>query len=508
MTTSFTYGAKRAEAPAAEAPAAEALIRFVAEHELKDAGTSFIHPQIDALLRSSFEKGLFQGKPEQTEVIPTLGLHEASYIVFVGFVPGSGTDGLRHAAAAAAKALKSIRVNKAEVAVQPVWLGEGTTSASAAAQAITEGLLLALHDRQPLKKESKDRFALLEIAFRPDEHSAAELGEASEWESGISKGKVVAEAVAYARDLTNLPGNDLTPERLAFHAEELATEFDLEIEVIDEWSAAEQGMGGLLGIGQGSVNPPRMIVVHYKGAPESKDVWGLIGKGITFDTGGISLKKAPGMEEMISDMGGAAAVLGAVRALAELKAEVNVLAVIPAAENMPSDRAIKPGDVIRTMSGYTVEVVNTDAEGRVVLADGLTTAIRRGATKLVDVATLTGAVMVTLGFEATGAVTNNEALMAEVAEAGVRAGERIWQLPAYPEFKKSLRSDAADLKNSGGRYGGASSGGLFIGHFAEGLPWVHLDIGGTAWLEGARGWEPKGGTGVMVRTLVELTAKK
>lgn len=325
------------------------------------------------------------------------------------------------------------------------------------------------------------------------------------WEQGIVRGQIIADGVGYARDLTNLPGNDLTPERLAFHAEELANTHDLEIEVIDEWTATEQGMGGLLAVGQGSINPPRMIVIHYKGAPESSETWGLIGKGITFDTGGISLKKAPGMEEMISDMGGAAAVLGAVKAIAELKAQVNLIAVIPTAENMPSDRAYKPGDVIRTMSGYTVEVVNTDAEGRIVLADGLTTAIRRGATKLVDVATLTGAVMITLGYEATGAVTNNDQLMSEVIQASEKSGEQVWPLPTYPAFKKALKSDAADLKNAGSSYGGASIGGLFIGHFAEDLPWVHLDIGGTAWIESSRGWEPKGATGVMVRTLVELT---
>jgi leucyl aminopeptidase len=247
-----------------------------------------------------------------------------------------------------------------------------------------------------------------------------------------------------------------------------------------------------------------MIVLHYKGAPDQEEAWGLIGKGITFDTGGISLKKGPGMEDMISDMGGAAAVLGAMRIIGELKPEVNIIAVIPTAENMPSAQAFKPGDVIKMMNGLTVEIVNTDAEGRLVLADGLTTAIRRGATQLVDVATLTGAVLVALGTEATGAVTNNEALMQQLQQAAVRSGERVWQMPTYPEYKKQLRSDAADLKNSGGRYAGTITGGLFIGAFAEDLPWVHLDIAGTAYLDKSRGIEPKGATGVMVRTLVEL----
>lgn len=502
MTTTIQVGNRQA----GEA-APDALVRFIIEEELK--GTSgLLHPQIDGQLRGGYAKGLFQAKPEQAECMPSLGLIEQPYIVFVGYAPGSGADGLRNAGAAAAKALKKVRAARAEFLLTASALEQdlGAIGAEAAAQAMTEGIQLALHDRQPLKKEEQGRYGLNELIYRFEEGFGGAQADSELWKSGADKGQILTASVAYARDLTNLPGNDLTPERLSFHAEELASQYELEIEVMDEWTAIEQGMGGLLGVGQGSVNPPRMIVIHYKGAPDSSEVWGLIGKGITFDTGGISLKKAAGMEEMISDMGGAAAVLGALRALAELKAEVNVLAVVPTAENMPSDRALKPGDVIRMMSGHTVEVVNTDAEGRLVLADGLTTAIRRGATKLVDVATLTGAVMVTLGYEATGAVTNNDALMTDVLRASERAGERVWQLPAYPEFLKGLKSDAADLKNSGSQYGGASKGGMFIGYFAEGLPWVHLDIGGTAWLEAARGWEPKGGTGVMVRTLVELTA--
>lgn len=499
MAPSFTYGTMRDDT------AAEAIVRFISEKELKSGG-AIIEPRMDQQLQSGYAKGLFQGKPNQTQVFSTLGLLDATYVVFAGFAPDGGTIGLRSAAAAAAKALKSVKAESVEVRFNKALFEQGIAEvgAEAVAQSVTEGLLLALHDRMPLKRENKERFQLNEVVYVPEAGFMSDASDKEAWEKGAARGKLLSECVAYARDLTNLPGNDLTPERLAYHAEELASEFDLEIEVIDEWTAAEQGMGALLAVGQGSVNPPRMIVIHYNGAPESSEVWGLIGKGITFDTGGISLKKGLGMEEMISDMGGAAAVLGALRALAELKAEVNALVVIPAAENMPSDRAFKPGDVLRTMSGYTVEVVNTDAEGRLVLADGLTTAIRRGATKLVDVATLTGAVMITLGYEATGAVTNNEPLMKEVLQASERAGERIWQLPAYPEFMKELRSDAADLKNGGGRYGAASKAGMFIGHFAEGLPWVHLDIGGTGWLETNRSLEPKGGTGVMIRTLVEL----
>lgn len=502
MNVQFTYGLN-----AANHAAADAVIRFVSEAELRqgEASELIVQPQIDTALRGLLAKGLFKAEPEQVEVIATLGLYPASNIIFVGIAQAAGAKGLRLAAAAAAKALKRLRAESVQLLLPDAVLGAIVTTigASKTAQAITEGLLLALHERQPMKRDQIERFTLKEVAFVP-QGTAMAATKQELWENGIARGKLFTEGVSFARDLTNLPGNDLTPERLANYAEELALELDMEIEVIDEWSAAEQRMGGLLGVGQGSIHPPRMIVIHYKGAPQSNEVLGLIGKGITFDTGGISLKRGEGMEEMISDMGGAAAVLGAVKIIGELKPAVNIIAVIPTAENMPSDRAFKPGDVLRTMSGYTVEVVNTDAEGRLVLADGLTTAITRGATKLVDVATLTGAVSVALGIEATGAVSNNEALMQEVLGAAERSGERIWQLPAYPEYKKLIRSDAADLKNSGGRYAGTITGGLFIGHFADGLPWVHLDIAGTAWLDSSRGWEPKGATGVMVRTLVEL----
>lgn len=501
MSVQFTYGVR-----GTDQSVADATIRFVSKKELIPGATAgpIVQPQIDDALRGLYAKGLFKAESEQTEILSTLGLYPAAHIVFVGLEQEGGATSLRLAAAAAAKALKKLHAETVQVLL-PIALLEGQAELGAehAAQALTEGLLLALHERQPLKREPNERFTLKEVAFVP-QGAAVTAEDAALWEQGIAKGKLYVEGVALARDLTNLPGNDLTPERLAYHAEELARELDLEIEVIDEWSAAEQRMGGLLGVGQGSINPPRMIVIHYKGNPDSEEAWGLIGKGITFDTGGISLKRADGMQEMISDMGGAAAVLGAIRVIGELKPAINVIAVIPTAENMPSDRALKPGDVLRMMSGHTVEIVNTDAEGRLVLADGLTTAITRGATRLVDVATLTGAVSVALGTQATGAVTNNDELFKLVQKASERAGERVWQLPSYPEYKKQIKSDAADLKNSGGRYAGTITGGLFIGHFAEDLPWVHLDIGGTAWLESSRGWEPKGATGVMVRTLIEL----
>lgn len=322
-------------------------------------------------------------------------------------------------------------------------------------------------------------------------------------DKAIAEAIIFSDATNYARDLTNMPSNKLTPSTLADEAMKLAGMGGMICHVLGETEIQTLGMGGLSAVGQGSAHAPQMIVLNYHGSTQSDTVYGLVGKGITFDTGGISLKKADGMEEMISDMGGAAVVLGVMQALVRLKLELNVIAVIPAAENMPSGTAYKPGDIITTMSGRTIEVLNTDAEGRIVLADAMTYARQLGATKLIDVATLTGAVLVALGDVATAAITNNDAFLGQFLKAANRSGERVWQLPVYPEFKEMLKSSVADLKNStGSRLAGTITAGLFIGTFADDIPWIHLDTGGTAWLWKARGMDPQGATGAMVRTLL------
>ncbi len=323
-------------------------------------------------------------------------------------------------------------------------------------------------------------------------------------EHTISEAITYSDATNYARDLTNMPSNMLTPSSLADEAMKLAADrSEMSCHVLGMTEIQSLGMGGLSAVGQGSAHQPKMIVLNYQGSSQSDIVYGLIGKGITFDTGGISLKKADGMEEMISDMGGAAVVLGVMQALSRLKLRVNVVAVIPAAENMPSSTAYKPGDIITTMSGRTIEVLNTDAEGRVVLADAITYARKLGATKLIDVATLTGAVLVALGDVATAAITNDDAFLTQLMKAAGRSGEKVWQLPVFPEYKEMLKSSVADLKNStGSRLAGAITAGLFIGTFADEIPWIHLDTGGTAWLWKARGMDPQGATGAMVRTLL------
>ncbi|WP_379155884.1 leucyl aminopeptidase [Paenibacillus sp. sgz5001063] len=445
--------------------------------------------------------GLFSGKLNQTYVLPIESLPELPVVILAGSGSGLlGEEELRLLAAQTARAALRLKVHKLIVQIPDTWSQLTAIGAEEASQAISEGLVLGSYCRKHYKRE-QPVYKGLESAVLHMERQA-ETAESMEWVEGIKLGKAFGDATNLARQLTNLPGNLLTPSALSMAAIEIAERHGFPAEVLDEQEIEQKGMGGLLAVGKGSVHPPRMIVIRYQGASQWENVTAIVGKGITFDTGGISLKRAPGMENMISDMGGAATVLGVMDALGTLRPRINVVMVIPSAENMPAANAFKPGDIVTTLSGRTIEILNTDAEGRVVLADALTYSLEWGAERIIDVATLTGAVVSVLGDIATGAVTNNEAMMEELEIAALRAGERIWRLPVYPEFREMLRSEVADIRNAAGRYGGATTAGLFIGEFAEGLPWIHLDIAGTAFLSKERGVNPKGATGVMVRTLL------
>ncbi|MFE4570464.1 leucyl aminopeptidase [Paenibacillus chitinolyticus] len=376
----------------------------------------------------------------------------------------------------------------------------GAASAAKTVFTVAEGLLLGAYRIATYAREAKPRqeLAAAQLFVQRD----ALNGEALQ--AAVAAAEAYAVATNYARDLTNLPGNLLLPSDLAKEAEKLAGQFGIACEVLNEQAIVERGMGALAAVGLGSANPPRMITLSYDGDPSSGEVLGLVGKGVTFDTGGISIKPAGGMEEMISDMGGAAVLLGLLIVVGRLKPRINLRIVIPAAENMPSGTAMRPGDVITTLSGRTVEVLNTDAEGRLILADGVTYAIEKGATRLIDIATLTGAVLVSFADVATSAQTNDDAFLASVLQASIQAGEKVWQLPNFPEYREMLRSTVADIKNAAAhKWAGAIMGGSFIEAFIEDKPWIHLDTGGTAWLWGDRGIDPKGGTGAMVRTLAE-----
>jgi leucyl aminopeptidase len=321
----------------------------------------------------------------------------------------------------------------------------------------------------------------------------------------VERGRILGECSNLARELANEPGNTLTPREFAARAAKLASDVGVSVEVLDEKQIADLGMGLLLGVARGSSEPPRLMVFRHDpaGAPDAP-VLGLVGKGITFDTGGISIKPADGMERMKDDMAGGAAVACAMRAIALLGAPIRVIGVVPTTENMPGGRAIKPGDILKSAEGKTVEVINTDAEGRLILGDGLWYARKLGATHLVDVATLTGAVVVALGKMTTGLFGTPDAFVEKVRRVANQAGDRSWPMPTFDDYMEQLKSEIADFTNTGGRAGGSITAALFLKEFTGGLPWVHMDIAGTAWADDAKPYMPKGATGVAVRTLAAL----
>jgi leucyl aminopeptidase len=368
---------------------------------------------------------------------------------------------------------------------------------TAATRAVVEGILLGTYKDTRYKSEVKDEKRLTAV------HLYAGAGQEDAAAAGLMQGEAVAAGVAFARDLVNQPAADLWPDRLATIAATMATAEGLACDIYGDEALAGLGAGALLGVGRGSDRPPRLI--HLRHRPEGVDgsaPIAFVGKGITFDTGGYSIKTAQGMETMKGDMAGAAAVLGAMLTVARLRPAVAIDAVIASAENMISGRAMRPGDVLTSMSGKTIEVNNTDAEGRLVLADAVTFAIRQGARELIDLATLTGACVVALGTICTGVMGNQQEAVDRVLAAASAAGERMWQLPLFDEYREGLRSEIADMRNSGGRYAGAQIGAIFIKEFAGATPWVHLDIAGPSWQDKETPLGPKGATGVGVRTLV------
>ncbi len=382
------------------------------------------------------------------------------------------------------------------------FVAEPSTDADAL-QAVVEGAILADYDtdRYRTERNSERRIDRLDLA-------TGGAGPMEAARAAVERGRVIAEAQNFTRNLVNEPSNKMTPSLLAQRATDLAARWGLECDVFGPEDIQRMKMGAFWSVAQGSEEPPRLIVLRYSrpDAPESP-VIGLIGKGITFDTGGISIKPAENMHEMKTDMAGGATMLGVMQAIAQLKPKARVVAVVPATENMPSGKAYKPGDVITSMSGKTIEVLNTDAEGRLVLADALTFAKQQGCTVLIDAATLTGAVTVALGNITTGVFGWNKEWVNRVLSSAAAVGDRMWELPVDDEYRDLYKSQIADLANTGGRYGAAITGAMFVGEFAGGTPWVHLDIAGTRWSNEEKPYLGKGPTGSPVRTLVHLLTR-
>ena len=418
----------------------------------------------------------------------------ARRIAFVGLGGGSDFTVDRARRVAAAMGLVARKKKIARVA----FVAEGVLESPDMMQALAEGLTLADFEPGRYKTAGYEPFHLQRTGIIVAERSRAAAAEA------VRKGQIVAEHCNMARQLDNEPANALTPSVFASRLADMACSRGLAVDVLDEAAIERLGMGMLLGVGRGSAEPPRLVQVRYDPphAPATP-VLGFVGKGITFDTGGISIKPAVDMDRMKDDMAGGAAVVCAMRALAELEAPVRVVGVVPIAENMPGGRALRPGDVLRSASGKTVEVLNTDAEGRLILGDALWHARQLGATHLFDIATLTGAISIALGRITSGLFGTPPAFVEHVRGIAERAGDRCWPLPLFEEYKDQLRSEIADMVNTGGRIGGAITAAIFLQEFTGGLPWVHMDIAGTAWADENKPFMPKGPTGVGVRTLIE-----
>jgi leucyl aminopeptidase len=381
----------------------------------------------------------------------------------------------------------------------------GDVDVTGFAQAIAEGLTLGEFDAGSYKTSADGTGPAPACTIVLQEMTDTSPESRPRVTASIERGRLLAECSNLARTLANEPGNTLTPREFASRSASIAAQGGIAVEILDEKQIEALGMGLLLGVARGSSEPPRVIVLRHD--PPAAPPWpvlGLVGKGITFDTGGISIKPAEGMERMKDDMAGGAAVVCAMRAIGLLGAPVRVVGVVPATENMPGGRAIKPGDVLKSAEGRTVEVINTDAEGRLVLGDGLWYARRLGATHLVDVATLTGAIVVALGKITSGILGAPDAWVELVRRVADRAGDRVWPLPIFEEYKEQLKSEIADMVNTGGRPAGAITAAVFLKEFTGGLPWAHVDIAGTAWLDEAKPYLPKGPSGVAVRTLAEL----
>jgi leucyl aminopeptidase len=453
---------------------------------------------VGGLLTRLAKSGELTGKTLEFTLIHAPAGLKASRLLLVGAGKREQANlaTLRKVAGAALRNLKGRGVHKF------VFLLRERDLTGDAAQALIEGSLAANFESDKYKTDKKnDKFieSLVIAGFTEAERDAGE--------KGIARGRTIAEAQNFARDLVNEPSNKLTPRILAEKAESMAKATGLAVEILDEKKIAELKMGALLSVAQGSVEPPRMIVITYtpssqkSGAP----VIGLVGKAVTFDTGGISIKPADGMEKMKYDMAGGATMIGVMRALATLKPGVKVICIVPATENMPGGKAQKPGDIQTAMSGKTIEVLNTDAEGRLILADGIHYAKQLGATHLVDAATLTGAIVVALANVNVGVFGSDQAWTDKLLASAKATGEKMWQLPTDDEYREFIKGSFADIQNIGsGKGGGAITGAMFLKEFSGDTPWIHLDIAGTAWNDDAKPWLAKGPTGVALRTLVHL----
>ncbi|HEY8412128.1 MAG TPA: leucyl aminopeptidase [Pyrinomonadaceae bacterium] len=451
------------------------------------------------LVRSAVDAEEFSGKEGETAYFHLVGENKFKFrrlmLVGVGEEKEYKSPQASHMAGTAVRSLRSKNVKSIAVMPRPTGSEEET------ARRAVEGAYIALFDPDKYRTVEKEQKTVDRVVV------VIEGGDQAALDRGVKAGAIAGESINFTRDLANEPGGYMTPTDMAERAREIANEFGLTIDVLDEARMEQEGMGSLLSVTRGSEQPAKLIILKYTPANfegDEKELLAFVGKGVTFDSGGISLKPGENMELMKYDMTGAATVMGAMRAIAQLKPPIPILGVAPCTENLPSGKATKPGDVVKAMTGKTIEIINTDAEGRLILADAIAYAKKLGATKVIDMATLTGAVSIALGDVNAAVLGTDQQLIDEIISAGREVGEKFWQLPLDKEYSKQIKSDIADIKNVGGRKAGTITAAAFIKEFADGMAWAHLDIAGTAWGDDAKPYRSKGPTGIALRTLLRI----
>jgi leucyl aminopeptidase len=474
------------------------LTHFDGDASLNDQAAA-VDRALGGSLRGLLKSGEFEGKLNQAVLLHASGKAPAKRVLLVGLgkKKDARVDYVRQAMGTAVKRVRQAGATSFVTCLHGEDLSK--TSAVELAQALVEGAILGtyqfteyLSDHKPSAK-AVARMTLL----------AADARQLTDLKEGARRGTAAAEAAMFVRDLCNHPSNVMTPTRVAAEAKKIGRERNVRVKILERAQVERLGMGSFLGVARGSHEPPKFIVLEYNGSRRNGKPTVIVGKTITFDTGGISLKPAENMEQMKADMTGGAEVLATVRAASRLRLPVHLIGILPATENMPGGRAIKPGDILKSLSGRTIEVQNTDAEGRLILADGLAYAARLKPAAVIDIATLTGACVVALGQFAIGMFGNNEDLKRAVRDSGLKAGERVWEMPLWEEYFEQLKSDVADMRNIGGRGGGMITAALFLSKFIGDHPWVHLDIASTDWSERERAYIPKGPTGIGTRLLIQ-----
>lgn len=473
------------------------LLLGTAEGKLRSATLKGLTGEFAASLKKAAGREHFTGKSGQMLELTAPAGCRADRVLLVGLgaEKSATSEVLRRAVGTAVERLQKIHEHDLVVVFETFVLRKAEPAGRA--EALVEGAILGSYRFDRYQTEGQD-----EIDKKPIRVTLLTSGSDQQAvQSGVAAAEAVCSGVTLARDLVNEPGNIKSPEYLADRAQQMCAEAGLECTVLGLEELVKEQMGALLGVAQGSSREPRLIIMHHRGGPKGQKPIALVGKGVVFDSGGISIKPSEGMDEMKMDMGGAAAVIGTMLAAARLQLSCNLVGVVPAVENMPSGTAIRPGDILTSHSGKTIEVLNTDAEGRLILADAISYVRRFEPARVIDLATLTGACIVALGHHATAILGSDAKLINGLISAGEQSGERLWQLPLWDEYTEQIKSRVADVKNIGGRSAGTITAAAFIQKFADGLNWVHLDIAGTAWEEKGRPCYPFGGTGVGVRLL-------